>query len=364
MKDLVESLEDADDQSAPLSCFVICPIGDEHAEIDSDPRQVWEDSIEIFEQVIEPACRAFGVEPTRADQIAEPGEIPAQVFRRLKDDDIVIADLTGGNPNVMYELGLRHTTGKLTIQLGEKDRLPFDVAAIRTIMFRRTAGGLVQARKRLAETLSAGLRARDDSRLTVAGIWQASGGTAPEDPDFELAGDEAGFLEKLADLETNVVRLPELMTETVEIMRAMTKFTLETREEADRINQSKGPASARLAVANKLAKNLEPHADELAEIAKTYDLAVEKVGPGVRHILGAEASDDEEREKIEEFKGVIAKSLDAAEKYVKANEELRERLKTSGEATRLLRRVNGRISSSLQKLNRSTGEMLAWRSLL
>ena len=39
----------------------------------------------------------------------------------------MIADLTQANPNVMYELGLRHTQKKLTIQIGEAGRLPFDV---------------------------------------------------------------------------------------------------------------------------------------------------------------------------------------------------------------------------------------------
>lgn len=43
--------------------------------------------------------------------IAEPGEITEQVFQRLRDDDLVIADVRGGNANVMYELGLRHTSG-------------------------------------------------------------------------------------------------------------------------------------------------------------------------------------------------------------------------------------------------------------
>ena len=99
---------------------------------------------------------AFGIKPIRADQIAEPGEIPEQVFEHLRDDDLVIADLTDANPNVMYELGLRHTRDALTIQIGEKGRLPFDVSVIRTIQFLRNPESMEQARRELAEMVAAG----------------------------------------------------------------------------------------------------------------------------------------------------------------------------------------------------------------
>jgi hypothetical protein len=65
-----------------------------------------------------------GLNPIRAGHISDSGEITEQIFRHLRDDDVVIADLTGANANVMYELGLRHTINKLTIQVGEFRRLP------------------------------------------------------------------------------------------------------------------------------------------------------------------------------------------------------------------------------------------------
>ena len=75
---------------------------------------------------------------------------------------MVIADLSGGNPNVMYELGLRHTKAALTVQIGEVGLLPFDVRAIRTIEFRRSEGGLVEAREALMQQLREGLRGNFD----------------------------------------------------------------------------------------------------------------------------------------------------------------------------------------------------------
>jgi hypothetical protein len=93
------------------SCFVISPIGDRLAPFDSDERRRYEEAIQIWDYVVLPACQeALGIEPVRADKISQPGEITEQAFLHLRDDDLVIVDVTGGNPNVMYELGLRHTT--------------------------------------------------------------------------------------------------------------------------------------------------------------------------------------------------------------------------------------------------------------
>jgi len=150
--------------------FVIGPIGDKDAEDGSPARTAYEEGIQVFEEVICPSCTAFGLEAMRADMISRAGEIPEQIFRQLRDCPVVIADLTGANPNVMYELGLRHTTGRVTIQIGEKGRLPFDVAAIRTIMFRRTEGGLVQARKDLSKALAANLDSGGDP-VAATRIW-------------------------------------------------------------------------------------------------------------------------------------------------------------------------------------------------
>src|SRR5258708_10381851 len=81
------------------TCFVISPIGDELAPADSPARHRWEQSIETWEKLIEPACVTAGLEPTRADQIARTGEITVQVFTLIRDADLVIADVTNGNPN-------------------------------------------------------------------------------------------------------------------------------------------------------------------------------------------------------------------------------------------------------------------------
>ena len=199
-----------------MKAFVIGPIGDKDADDGSTARVAYEEGIQIFEEVVAPACAAFGLDPIRADMISKTGEIPEQIFRQLRDCPVVIADLTGANPNVMYELGLRHTTGRVTIQIGEKGRLPFDVAAIRTIMFKRTEAGLVQARKDLAKSLAANLDTGGDP-VTATRIWFEAAlpeqkTIAPDHVDVaQDTGDEdaPGFLELLVEMETGTQSLTQ-----------------------------------------------------------------------------------------------------------------------------------------------------------
>ncbi len=109
------------------SCFVISPIGAtdsverKHADL-------------VLSALIEPALAQLGITAIRADQISKPGMITGQVIEHLVRAKLVIADLSFGNPNVFYELALRHAMRKAAVQIiRTSDRLPFDVGQFRTV---------------------------------------------------------------------------------------------------------------------------------------------------------------------------------------------------------------------------------------
>ena len=108
-------------------CFVIAPIGQENSEIRARSDQ-------IFSYVIKPSVEQFGYEAIRGDHIPSPGMINSQVIEHLMEDELAIADLTGHNPNVFYELAIRHGSNKPVIHIKDvSESLPFDVVGIRTI---------------------------------------------------------------------------------------------------------------------------------------------------------------------------------------------------------------------------------------
>ncbi len=108
-------------------CFYITPIGDEG----SDQRK---HSDLFLNYVVEPAIEELKLKIVRADQIGKPGMIGAQIVEHILRSRLVIADLSFHNPNVFYELCLRHVIGLPLVQIiREKDKIPFDVQQYRTI---------------------------------------------------------------------------------------------------------------------------------------------------------------------------------------------------------------------------------------
>jgi hypothetical protein len=96
-----------------MKCFVIGPIGEAGSEI----RAAADD---FMKYIVLPVVSKKGCEydaPIRADSMNEPGRITSQIIKLLMDADLVIADLTGNNPNVYYELCLRHALGKPVIHM-------------------------------------------------------------------------------------------------------------------------------------------------------------------------------------------------------------------------------------------------------
>lgn len=131
------------------TCFFIAPIGDEG----SDQRK---HSDMLLEYVVAPAALEAGLDvPVRADHISKPGIITNQIIERLVEDDLVIADLSLHNPNVFYELAVRHAVQKPIIQLISKgERIPFDVSPVRTIEFVLDLEGAKKAKEALVAQIN------------------------------------------------------------------------------------------------------------------------------------------------------------------------------------------------------------------
>ena len=110
-------------------CFYITPIGGENSEERKH-------SDLFLSSLVQPALEELGLTVVRADQIGEPGMITTQVLEYLKRARLAIADLSYLNPNVFYEVALRHALRLPVVQLIRKlDRLPFDVNQTRTLVF-------------------------------------------------------------------------------------------------------------------------------------------------------------------------------------------------------------------------------------
>lgn len=110
------------------ACFYIAPIGEE----ESEERK---HSDLFLESIVAPAFDNFGYKVIRADNIGKPGMITNQIIEYIMNASFVVCDLSYHNPNVFYELALRHATKKPTIHIIRKcDKIPFDINDFRTIV--------------------------------------------------------------------------------------------------------------------------------------------------------------------------------------------------------------------------------------
>lgn len=108
------------------ACFVIMPFGG------------WLD--DYYESIYRPAIRNAGLEPHRADDLFRPSTIVKDIWAYTRTARLLLADLTGKNPNVFYELGLAHALAKPAILVAESmDDIPFDLRALRVITFDKNA---------------------------------------------------------------------------------------------------------------------------------------------------------------------------------------------------------------------------------
>ena len=108
-------------------CFYVTPIGEDGSEHRKH-------SDLFLSSLVEPAIEQFQMKVIRADAIDKPGTITRQIIEYLIKSRLVIADLSFHNPNVFYELAIRHAARLPVVQIiRSADRIPFDLSQTRTI---------------------------------------------------------------------------------------------------------------------------------------------------------------------------------------------------------------------------------------
>ena len=205
------------DNDGEKVAFVISPIGEPNS-----PTRKRAD--QILNHVIEPVVSDLGYKSVRADKISKPGVITSQIISHLLDDPLVIADLTGQNPNVFYELAVRHTVKKPIIQMiQEGERIPFDVSTTRTIQINhQDLDSVDKAKKELRKQIKAVEKDPTlvDSPISMAVDLQTL--KQSSDPESKTLADLRTALQEINQMVKDIhyrmkIRKPEVTGEVVDI---------------------------------------------------------------------------------------------------------------------------------------------------
>lgn len=127
-----------------------------------------------YDRCIKPLCDELGLSIRRADDYRRTGPVYDDIMTGIRDASIVIADITGSNPNVLYELGIAHTlkqTRTIIVNSDDFEKVPFDVRHFRIVKYVDSMGGADELKETLGATISGlllDLRATHEREFEVA----------------------------------------------------------------------------------------------------------------------------------------------------------------------------------------------------
>lgn len=124
-------------------CFVLMPFGPEDLQI-------------VYQDFVKPTVERAGLRCARGDDIFGSNAIIEDVWAGINRARFVVAELTGKNPNVFYEVGICHTVGKDVIFLAQSmEDVPFDLRHLRVLLYDYTPRGCLQLAEALYKTILA-----------------------------------------------------------------------------------------------------------------------------------------------------------------------------------------------------------------
>ncbi|MCM1024632.1 MAG: hypothetical protein NC395_11335 [Prevotella sp.] len=136
-------------QQQKKRCFVIMPFSDPDG---YTPGHFFK----VYLQIIKPAVENAGYEAYRVDENSVSDLITTKIFKAILDCDMAICDLSSRNPNVLYELGIRHAFDKpvVLIKDNKTDRI-FDIQGISTVEYRceRLYDEVIEDQKKISEAI-------------------------------------------------------------------------------------------------------------------------------------------------------------------------------------------------------------------
>jgi hypothetical protein len=193
------SPEKKETQPIQKECFVIGPIG-------SSGSSTRRNTDGLIDAAIGPVLEDLGFKMIVPHRIDESGSITNQIIERLLNADLVLAILTELNPNVMYELAVRHAKRKPVVSiLEEGTKLPFDLKDERTLFYVNDMKGVHDLKPELKNMIVAALRDKepDNPIYRVAESMVIKEIVATEGRDIDKI-----LLNELSNLSSRIDQIP------------------------------------------------------------------------------------------------------------------------------------------------------------
>lgn len=302
------------DDSAPIRrkprVFVITPMGD-----------LFDGLYTLWREKLQRYCHV-----TRADTTPNQRNIVSDIMQGISHSDLIIAELTGLNANVLYELGVAHALDKPVILLSQEkpESLPFDLKAYRVLSYSPDISGAIRAgdlliehiRQFIAGDLEFGSPVSDHLKRSVD-TWSIRD---------EKEDGEAGLLDYMFEVETGYKDLTRVMESLTEDMSRQGEVASDSTSRLESSTSTIGrrnviQAFARSAIAH--SGHLRKSADDLRPLIASLGTSLELTLQHIDQMATDDLSSAREFEHtLEEFDSQVEYALSAMSGYRKTWQDM------------------------------------------
>ena len=201
----------------------------------------------VYEGFIKPALEEAGFEVDRADNIESQQNILRDIIEKIDQSALIIADLTGANPNVFYELGLTHAIRRPVILITQSvSDVPFDLKSYRLLEYSTHFQDIEKAKGQLASYARGFATGSLRFGSPVTDFY--SGGPVQNDPvnptQSEVTSeDDRGFVDHLIDLNNGYNRIAEIAERMTGGLNTLNNSLQDATEELTRISANSNASS-------------------------------------------------------------------------------------------------------------------------
>ena len=325
-----------------LSAFLIMPFDEE---FDA-----------IYTGFIKPVLEGTGFSVDRANDIESQQNILRDVLEKIDQSDLIVADLTGADPNVFYELGLAHALKKPVILITQSiPDVPFDLKSYRLLEYSTHFERIESAKERLNYYADGFARGAIKFGSPVTDFYQDS---TPSNHSTDTvqpktaSEDERGLFDHLLALNDGYNRIASLTEGVTSDLQDLTNSLETATEEFTNINANPNASSmtATQAVSRRLAKGIAAFASKLKQANGEYASIAQDSEDSLEFVVSFQLEQSTLTDSaIDEQKTMLASLQDLESVMVVARDSQLDLATQMDTTPRLERRLNREVARAREE---------------
>src|SRR3990167_4710279 len=245
-----------------------------------------EDLKEVYDFLISDSLSQAGYKPTRADDIKSQSNILEDIIQSIAHSDLIVADLTGANANVYYELGIAHALQrKVILMTQEISELPFDLRSYRVISYSTHFSKMNQAKKELYDLAIEAYENKLPFGNPVKDYIKSRHNVIEID-DYDPPAGDLGLLDLQILLEESFEKLKDIVDSVGE--RLALEVTPKINESTEQLINTKLKSTEKRIIVQSLAEQLQSYASFIKPQNKIYANLLKNIETALEAMISGE----------------------------------------------------------------------------